>query len=189
VIGVAWLGLRVNLLSAAISATAVSSYVFVYTPLKRVTPLCVLIGAVPGALPPMIGWAAGGGTLTLGAWLLFVIMFFWQVAHFATIAWQYRDDYARAGYAVWSVVDPDGEHTSLHLITHTVGLIAASLLPAIYGLAGPVYAVGALTLGLAFLAFGVAFVRRPTRVLARMHVRASITYLPLLLALMLFDKT
>ncbi len=186
--GVLWLTLCVGLLPGLLSAVAVLSYVFAYTPLKRSTPLCVLIGAVPGAMPPLIGWAAGGGTLGLGAWLLFAILFFWQTAHFATIAWQHREDYARAGCVFWPTVDPSGKRTNRALMMHTLWLIAASLLPAVYGQAGAIYAVGAAVLGMAFLACGAHFVMRKTTEAARFHLHSSLTYLPTLFALMMLDK-
>ncbi len=150
--------------------------------------MCVLIGAVPVAMPPLIGWAAGGGTLGLGAWLLFAILFFWQTAHFATIAWQHREDYARAGCVFWPTVDPSGKRTNRALMMHTLWLIAASLLPAVYGQAGAIYAVGAAVLGAAFLVCGALFVMRKTAEAARFHLHSSLTYLPALFALMMLDK-
>jgi protoheme IX farnesyltransferase len=156
--------------------------------MKRRTSACVLVGAIPGALPPVIGWAAGAGELSVGAWMLFGIVFFWQLPHFAAIAWQYREDYARAGYPMLAVVDRDGTRTNLHVVTHTVALLAVSLLPSIYRLTGPAYAVGAVVLGLAFLATGVWFLSHKSNSTARLHVIASIIYLPLLLALMMIDK-
>lgn len=186
--GVFWLTLFVGLLPGLLSAVAVLSYVFAYTPLKRSTPRCVLIGAVPGAMPTIIGWAAGGGTIGLGAWLLFAILFFWQTAHFATIAWQHREDYARAGCVFWPTVDPSGKRTNRVLMMHTLGLIVASLLPVVYGQAGALYAVGAAVLGAAFLACGALFVVRKTAETARFHLHSSLTYLPALFALMMLDK-
>ncbi|MBI4719491.1 MAG: protoheme IX farnesyltransferase [Planctomycetes bacterium] len=177
-----------NLLAALVAGTTLVVYVCLYTPLKRVTPLCVFVGAVPGALPPVIGWSAAAGSLSVHAWLLFAIVFFWQLPHVAAIAWLYRDDYRRAGYRMLSVVDGSGTRTNLHMITHTVGLIAASLFPTFYGLAGATYAVGAVLLGLGFLGFGVWFVLRRTTEVARLHLLASVTYLPLLCALMMMDK-
>jgi protoheme IX farnesyltransferase len=188
-VGACILALLVNWLSASVAALTFLSYVFVYTPLKRVTPLCVFIGAVPGALPPVIGWTAGSGSVGRGAVLLFAILFFWQLPHFAAIAWQYREDYARGGYPMLPVVDPDGRRTQLHLITHTVGLLVVSLFPAMSGMAGPLYAVAAVSLGFAFLLSGIVFLSKLTREAARLHVLASVTYLPLLLAVMMVDKT
>jgi len=187
-VGTCLLGFLVNWLCATTAAITFLTYVLIYTPLKRVTPLCVFVGAVPGALPPVIGWTAGAGSLGKGAVLLFAILFFWQLPHFAAIAWQYRDDYARGGYPMLPVIDPQGRRTQLHLITHTVGLIVVSLFPAMSGMAGAVYAIAAVSLGLAFLLSGIVFLTRMTREAARLHVLASIAYLPLLLAVMMVDK-
>ena len=184
--GLAHLAVWTNFLAGFWATIALISYVLVYTPLKRVTSGCVLVGAIPGALPPIIGWAATGTALTLEAWLLFGIMFFWQLPHFAAIAWQYRDDYARAGYPMLSVVD-NGMRLNLHVVTHTVALLVISLLPATYGYAGKTYAIGAFVLGLGFLATGIVFLARRTRESARLQVLASIIYLPILLLLLVLD--
>jgi heme o synthase len=186
-VGVLQLSLWVNLTSAALAALALISYVLIYTPLKRVTSMCVLVGAVPGALPPVIGWTAASGELPIGAWLLFGILFFWQLPHFAAIAWQYRSDYQRAGYPMLAVIDPEGSRTNLHVMTHTTALLLVSLMPVHFGLAGPIYGGSAMLLGLAFLATGVWFLRNKTRVTARTHVIASVIYLPLLLVVMMLD--
>jgi len=188
VVGVAYLAVTVNEVAACLAAMTFLSYVFVYTPLKRTTSMCVLVGAVPGALPPVIGWAGATGGLGFEAWLLFAIVYFWQLPHFAAIAWQYREDYAKAGYPMLAVIDEDGTRTSLHVVTHTVTLIIASLLPALYGFSGVAYGMGAVVLGLAFLVCGVWFVSNKSRESARFHVIVSIIYLPLLLALLLIDK-
>ena len=188
VVGVAYLALTVNAVAAGLAAVTFISYVFVYTPLKRTTSMCVLVGAIPGALPPVIGWAGATGGVSLGGWLLFAIVYFWQLPHFAAIAWQYREDYAQAGYPMLSVIDRDGTRTNLHVVTHTVALIVASLLPTMYGVSGAVYGVGAALLGMAFLVSGVLFIANKTRESARWHVLASIVYLPLLLTLLLVDK-
>lgn len=188
-IGTAYMSFFVNLLAAALLAFTFVSYVYVYTPLKTRTSLCVIIGAVPGALPPVIGWAAGAGSTSMGAWLLFGIIFFWQLPHFAAIAWQYRDDYVRGGFPMISVIDPDGHRTRLHIVTHTVGLIAMSIFPALGGIAGPWYGLSAMVLGVLFLTSGIVFVGRLTKESARFHVLASIVYLPLLLLVMIVDKS
>ena len=189
VAGVSLLAVLVNGLCAALAAATFLIYAFLYTPLKTRTSLCVLVGAIPGALPPVIGWAAARGSVDVGAWLLFGIIFFWQFPHVAAIAWQYREDYARAGCPLLPVIDVDGSRTRLHVVTHTVGLIAASVLPAIGGLVGPVYAISAMILGVAFLVSGMIFVTRRTTHAARAHVLASVAYLPLLLGLMMLDKS
>ncbi len=187
--GTVYMALLVNTLAAGLLAFTFVSYVFVYTPLKTRTSMCVIIGAIPGALPPVIGWAAGAGSISIGALLLFGIVFFWQLPHFAAIAWQYRDDYARGGYPMISVIDPDGQRTRIHVVTHTVGLIAMSIFPALGGISGVWYGFSAMLLGIAFLISGVAFVGRLTKESARFHVLASIAYLPLLLSIMIVDKT
>ena len=187
-VGVVYLALAVNVLSATIAAVTFCTYAFVYTPLKRVTSMSVFVGAIPGALPPVIGWAAASGSVTIGGWLLFAIVFFWQLPHFVAIAWLYRDDYRRAGYPMIPVIDEEGTRTNLHMITHTVGLIIVSLLPAMASIAGPVYAVAAMILGMAFLGVGIVFVVRKTRRIARLHLLTSIVYLPCLLVIMTLDK-
>lgn len=187
-LGVIWLALMVNLPAAQLAALTLVLYVLIYTPLKRLTSLCVYVGAVPGALPPVIGWTAAAGTLSADAWPLFAIVFLWQLPHFAAIAWLYREDYARAGYPMLPVLDPGGHRTSLHMMTHSVGLLMVSLLPVIQGSAGPIYAFGAMFLGLAFLGFGVHFVRCKSDRAARLHLLASVIYLPALCASLLTDK-
>jgi protoheme IX farnesyltransferase len=186
--GVLYLAVLVNAWASLIATVTLVTYVFAYTPLKRVTPLCVFAGAVPGALPPVIGWASATGSLAFEAWMLFAIVFFWQLPHFASIAWLYRDDYARAGYPMLPVVDRVGVRSDLHMVTHSVGLLAVTLVPTFYGLTGAVYTFGAMLLGLSFLAVGVLFLVNKTESTARRHVLASVVYLPLLLMLMVIDK-
>jgi protoheme IX farnesyltransferase len=188
VAGVVLLALTTNVLAAAVAAATFVSYVGVYTPLKRVTSYSVFVGAVPGALPPVIGWAAAEGAISLTAVLLFAIVFFWQLPHFLAIAWLYREDYARAGYPVVPVVDTDGTRTDFEMITHSVALLFASLLPVIHGVAGATYAGAAVLMGLGFLACGAMFLRIRTPMAARCHLLASIVYLPLLLGMMMIDK-
>jgi protoheme IX farnesyltransferase len=160
----------------------------VYTPLKRVSTLNTIVGAVPGALPPLIGWAAASGGASAGGWALFALQFFWQVPHFLAIAWLYREDYARAGLKMLPVVDPAGERTGLQSIGHTLGLLTASLSPVALGLAGPAYLLGALALGGAMLGLAVRFARRLDRGAARGLFLASIVYLPAVLGLMVLDR-
>ncbi|MBI1824863.1 MAG: protoheme IX farnesyltransferase [Planctomycetes bacterium] len=188
VAGVVYLGFTVNELAASITAATVTLYTLVYTPFKRMSPLCVHVGAVAGALPPMIGWAAATGTLSFEAWTLFAIMYFWQLPHFAAIAWQYREDYARAGYPMLPVIDPQGLRLGAHVVNHTVGLIIASLFPVALRMSSVLYAVVAIALGLTFLASGIRFLRIRTAKAARTHVLASIIYLPVLLLVLVFDK-
>lgn len=187
-VGVMYLALFVNPVAAGLTAAANATYVFLYTPLKRVTPLCVFVGAFSGALPPAIGWAGAAGSVSIGAVLLFGLLFFWQLPHFASIAWLYREDYARAGYPMLPVIDPEGTRTSLHLLTHTAALLVVSVLPVFYGLSGVFYAAGAMALGLAFFALGVWFVVRRTREAARTHLLASLVYLPCMFMLMVVDR-
>lgn len=189
VVGLLILLIQVNALTAILTGLTIVSYVFVYTPLKRITPLCVYVGAIPGALPPVLGWAAGSGVVTWQAWVLFAILYFWQLPHFAAIAWQYRGDYADGGYAVLSVGDSAGYKTCRHLITHTVALLMASFLPVFTTMAGATYAVTAMVLGVGFLGFGGFFVVRRTGPSARGVVVASVIYLPLLFITLMVDKS
>jgi protoheme IX farnesyltransferase len=189
VAGVAWLALGVNVLTAGLGAATCLLYVFVYTPLKRITPLNTLVGAIPGAVPPLMGWAAVRGTLDPGGWALFAILAFWQLPHFLAIAWIYREDYARAGFAMVSRWDPDGRVTSTRALAHTFGLVSVSLAPVALGLTGVLYLVGALLLGAVFVFQAARFarVRSPER--ARSLFLASILYLPGLLVLLGVGKT
>ena len=182
------LALAVNLETSVLGAITLCSYLFIYTPLKRVTTLNTAIGAVPGALPPLMGWTAARGEINIEGWSLFAILFFWQLPHFLAIAWIYRDDYAKAGFAMLPVFDPDGQRTAGQTVSHTLGLLPISLCPFLLKLAGVVYLAGALLLGLAFLWQAVQFSRELTAQRARQLFYASILYLPLLLGLMVLDK-
>jgi protoheme IX farnesyltransferase len=184
--GVALLAVKVNALTAALSAATLVLYLLVYTPLKAKTSLCTIIGAIPGALPPMMGWAAARGSVDAGAWALFGVLFFWQLPHFLAIAWMYREDYARAGYPMLPVVDPEGASTARQVVLQTLALVVISLAPVGLGLAGGTYLAGAAALGVAFLAFGLAFARARSRDSARRLFVASIAYLPGLLGLLAF---
>ncbi len=179
--GSAWLAGLVNPLAAFLGAFTAASYVLLYTPLKRVTTLATVIGAVPGAIPPMIGWAAATNALDSGAWILFAIVFFWQMPHFLAIAALCRDDYARAGFRVLPVTEPDGASTGRQAALYALALIPVSLLPTLSGMAGVVYFVGALVLGVAFFAAAARFALRPgVEQRARQLFRLSLVYLPLL---------
>ena len=188
VAGVLYLTLLVNGLAAAVAAFTVASYLLIYTPSKRTTWLSTLIGAVPGAMPPVIGWAAVRGQLDTGAWALFAIMFLWQIPHFLAIAWMYRNDYARAGFPVLPVCDPEGGRTARLISWNCIALLLVSLWPTWLGLTGRLYFVGALVLGIAFLAFGLATAVYKTNLSARRLLVASVIYHPLLLALILLDS-
>ena len=186
--GVTYLAVFTNPLTALLAALTVISYVFAYTPMKRYSPLSTLMGAVPGALPAMGGWAAVRGTVATEGWILFAIVFFWQIPHFMAIAWIYRDDYARAGLPVLSVVDPSGRAAGRQVMFHTLALLPVTLLPSVVGLTGGAYFIGALVLGLGFLAVALAFVLGSRDTWARPLFRTSIVYLPALFVLMLLDK-
>jgi protoheme IX farnesyltransferase len=168
---------------------ALLSYVFVYTPLKTRTTLNTLIGAIPGAVPPLMGWTAARGQLDADALALFLIVFLWQVPHFLAIAWIYRDEYNRAGFRMLPVFDPDGTRTGREMIRYTLALVPASLLPCLLGLGGWRSGLGALALGTVFLYSVVAFARNPTRSNARHVFRTSLLFLPALLMLLVLDAT
>ena len=188
VAGLAYLAIAVNLLTSLLGALTLATYVLVYTPLKRVTWLNTAVGAIPGALPPLMGWTAARNEVSTEGWALFAILFFWQIPHFLAIAWIYRDEYAKAGFIMLPGVDPDGSRTASQAVSHTIALLLASLCPVAFRLAGPVYCAGALVLGLAFLWYAVQFSRRLSLPQARRLFFISIIYLPLLLGLMVFDK-
>jgi protoheme IX farnesyltransferase len=187
--GLAWLALGVNRVTALLGAITLATYVLVYTPLKRVTTLNTAIGAIPGALPPLMGWTAARGEISVAGWSLFAIVCFWQLPHFLAIAWIYRDEYAKAGFVMLPVVDEGGERTGRQAFCHTLGLLAASLAPFLYGLAGPVYLGGAVALGAGFAGCALRFARERTPGRARALFYASILYLPILFCLMVLDKT
>ena len=151
IVGLLYLAFTVNLLTSLLGLASLVIYLFLYTPLKRVTWLNTAVGAVPGALPPLMGWAAARGDLSPQGWLLFAILALWQLPHFMAIAWMYRDDYARAGFKMLPVLDPDGRRTGRQALIHTLFLLPASLAPFWFGLAGPIYFSGALVLGLVFI--------------------------------------
>jgi protoheme IX farnesyltransferase len=173
--------------AALIAAVTFVSYVCIYTPLKRRTPLNTLIGAVPGALPPLIGWTAVRGTLDPEALTLFCIVFLWQVPHFLAIAWIYRDDYARARLRMLPVLDPEGTRTGRQMLTYCLALVPASLAPVVFGGAGFVYLVGAMLLGAFFLVRAAGFTRDCSVARARSVLRGSLVYLPALFALLVLD--
>jgi protoheme IX farnesyltransferase len=181
-----WLG--VNLLSAAIGAFTLISYLFVYTPLKQRTWWSTTIGAVPGAMPPVIGYAAAAGALRAETWVLAAILFLWQFPHFYSIAWMYKDDYARAGIRMLPVVEPDGRSTARQIVLYGLALIPASLVPGILGMSGRIYLMGALLLGIWFLYSGIRVALERTAVRARGVLIASVLYLPLIYGLMLLDR-
>ncbi len=186
--GLIYLALLVNLTTSVIGAVSLLSYLFIYTPLKRITWLNTAVGAIPGALPPLMGWTAARGELSPEGWALFAILAFWQLPHFLAIAWMYRDEYAKAGFKMLPVIDPDGQRTARYAVSHTLGLLPISLCPFLFQLAGPVYLAGALILGVAFLWVAIQFARHLTIPRARQLFFVSILYLPLLLTVMVLDK-
>jgi protoheme IX farnesyltransferase len=185
VAGLVLLLLGCGLLAAAVALGTWVSYLFAYTPLKRRTPLATLVGAVPGALPPVIGWAAARGRLDAGAFILFAILFLWQIPHFLAIAWLYRDDYARAGLPMLPVLDREGSFTARQAVLHSLALLLVSLAPAAAGLAGGGYAGGALLLGVALTLCALRLARARDLVAARGLFLASLVYLPALSLLLL----
>jgi protoheme IX farnesyltransferase len=188
VAGVVQLALGTTLLAAALALLNLVTYVAVYTPLKRVTTLNTHVGAIPGAMPALIGWAAVRGTLEPGAWMLFLIVFVWQLPHFLSIAWLYREDYERGGFKMLPILDRDGAATGRQAVLGSLALLPVSLLAVLWGLSGWAYLVGALLLGLLFLRRSIAFALDRSPAAARLLMRASLLYLPLLLVLMLADR-
>jgi protoheme IX farnesyltransferase len=178
----------VNPLSAMLGLTVIAGYLFGYTPLKTRTSLSTLVGAFPGAVPPLIGWTAARGELSIEGWVLFAILFLWQFPHFLAIAWMYREDYSRAGILMLPVVEPDGRVTAQQIVVYTLMLIPVSLLPTILGMSGKFYFYGAIVLGLLFLYSSVRAAFSLSRQQARRLLLASVLYLPLLFILMVLNK-
>jgi heme o synthase len=188
VVGVALLAATVNLLTAGLAALTGLAYLVLYTPMKRWTPLNTLAGAVPGAIPPVMGWTAARGSLGPEALALFSILFFWQLPHFLAIAWLYREDYARAGFRMLPLERDGAGRTGLAAVIYAAALVGASVLPFLLGTAGAVYLVGALALSLGFLAAAGWMASRCDDRSARILFRSSLVFLPLLFALMALDK-
>jgi protoheme IX farnesyltransferase len=181
-----WIG--TNMLAAALGLFTVLSYLLLYTPLKQRSPICTTVGAIPGAMPPLIGYAAAGHGIDAGALALFLILFVWQFPHFDAIAWMYRDDYARGGIRMLSVVDPDGKATARRIMFCSVLLIPISLVPLFLGMTGALYAPVAIAGGLLVLYFGARMGRQRTWPRARALLLATVLYLPALLSLMVLDR-
>lgn len=188
VAGVLYLSAAVNSLTAVIAGLTLCVYLYVYTPLKKISALNTLFGAAAGALPPVIGWSAAAGRLNPGAWVLFAILFFWQYPHFFSLAWLYRADYARAGLAMLPAVEPDGETTARHMVVTTLALTSVSLLPTFLGLAGTIYFGAAFLMGLGLLGLSFVFFRQHSDARARRVFLASVLYLPALLAILVLDR-
>jgi protoheme IX farnesyltransferase len=183
-----YLLILVNPLTAFLGLTVIAGYLFAYTPLKTRTSLSTLVGAFPGAVPPLIGWTAARGSLSLEGWILFAILFLWQFPHFLAIAWMYREDYSRAGILMLPVVEPDGRVTAQQIVVYTLMLLPVSLLPAAMGMSGRIYFVGAIVLGLLFLYSSLRAAFSMSRQHARRLLLASVLYLPLLFILMVFNS-
>jgi protoheme IX farnesyltransferase len=188
VAGLIYLASLVNLLTSVLGAVTSISYLFIYTPLKRLSWVNTLVGAIPGALPPLMGWVAARNELNGEGWTLFAILAFWQIPHFMAIAWLYREDYARAGFVMLPNVDAEGTRTGFHAVGNTVALFVASLCPFLLGLNGKLYLAVALLAGAAYAAYAVRFARQLTARRARQLFLVSIIYLPLLLLAMVCDK-
>ncbi len=188
ILGTAWLILAVNALSAMIALATCILYLGAYTPLKTRTTLATAVGAVPGALPPLIGWAAATGSISLGAWVLFAILFFWQFPHFMAIAWMYREDYGRAGILMLPVVDKKGDATFRQIVITSTVLVWVSVLPSLMGMAGLNYFFGALVLGMFLLQVSLWANRSRTNVRAKWLMHATVAHIPILLAWMILDK-
>ncbi len=187
-LGILLLLLFVNALTALLAGLTLASYIFIYTPLKRKSSISTLVGAVPGALPAMGGWVAARGDISAEAWVLFAIVFFWQLPHFLAIACIYREDYARGGCPVLPVLDRDGRLTGFQIVVNCLALLSVSLLPTLLGLTGPLYFVGAFFLGVAFLVSGIRVAVQKSNSYARQLLHASVIYLPVLIVLMCLDK-
>lgn len=187
-VGVVYLDVLVNRLTAILALVSVISYVFVYTPLKRHSSLSTLVGAIPGALPIMGGWTAARPDLGPGAWALFGILFFWQLPHFLALAWLFRDDYRRGGLKMLGVLDPDASQTRTHAVLYAAALLPASLLPVVIGLSSGIYAVAALLMGGAYMVAALRFFKHASIRSARRLFRTSLLYLPVLLLALSLDR-
>ena len=189
ILGLLWLVFLVNLLTAFLGALTLAIYVFVYTPLKQITELNTWVGAIPGALPPLMGWTAATGELGAGGWSLFAILFFWQLPHFMAIAWLYREEYSQAGFRMLSGRDPEGRRSASSAIRNSIALIFVSIVPFLQGISGRIYLSVALVLGGLFLIQAIRFALLLNAMAARRLFFASIFYLPVLLAVLVMDRT
>jgi protoheme IX farnesyltransferase len=187
--GLALLAARTNWLAAGLAFTTLLVYLAVYTPMKRRTSAATLVGAVPGALPALIGWTASHGSVAIGGAALFAIVFLWQIPHFMAISWLYRDDYSKAGFPMLPVVNPDGVRAGRHAVAYAAALLPVALVPTFTGLAGTIYLIAAALLGTALLVLAVRFWRERTDVSARALFFGSIVYLPLIWIVLVADKT
>lgn len=183
-----YLALLVNPLTALFGVMVIVGYLFLYTPLKTRTTLSTVVGAFPGAMPPLMGWTAATGRVSAGGLVLFAILFLWQFPHFLAIAWMYREDYARAGIVMLPVVEPEGRVTGQQIVIYTLLLVPVSLLPTVLGMSGSVYLYGAIALGALFLVFSLRAAFSKSRQEAHRLLLASVIYLPLLFVLMVIDR-
>ncbi|HEY0406052.1 MAG TPA: heme o synthase [Pyrinomonadaceae bacterium] len=183
-----YLAWMTNPLTALLGLSVVAGYLFCYTPLKTRSTLSTVVGAFPGAMPPLMGWTAASGHMSVGAWTLFAILFLWQFPHFLAIAWMYREDYGRAGIRMLPVVEPEGRVTGQQIVAYTLMLVPVSLLPTLIGISGRVYLYGALVLGLLFLYSSIRAALSKSRQQARRLLLASVLYLPLLFVLMVLNQ-
>lgn len=188
VVAITYLAIAINALTAALGVVTFASYLFVYTPLKTRTTLSTVLGAVPGAMPPLIGWVAATGEASIAAWVLFAILFLWQFPHFLAIAWMYREDYGRAGIKMLPVVEPEGRITGRQILIYTLLLLPVSLMPSMMKITGMIYFIGAIVLGLVFLYFSARAAQSRTAWQARRLLLASVLYLPALFILMVFNQ-
>src|SRR4051812_26645987 len=188
-IGLAMLAARANLLAASLALATTVIYLTIYTPIKRRSSISTLVGAVPGALPPLIGWAASHGSISAGGAALFAIVFLWQIPHFMAIAWLYRDDYRKAGFPMLPVIEPEGRRTARQAVIYAAALLPVALLPALVGVSGMIYAGVALVLGAALLTLAVRFASTRSDQSARALFLASIVYLPLLWIAMIANRS
>jgi protoheme IX farnesyltransferase len=186
--GFAELSLGANLLTGLLGLFTLITYLFAYTPLKQKSPHSTTVGAIPGAMPPIIGFAGAAATLTAEAWILGAILFLWQFPHFYAIAWMYREDYERAGIRMLPVIEPDGESTARRIVWCSVAMIPLSILPKFFGMAGWPYVIGAVLAGIMFLHASARIMNDRTRVRARGVLLASVIYLPILYGLMVLDR-
>jgi protoheme IX farnesyltransferase len=185
--GTLYLGVAVNWLTALLGVITLASYIFIYTPMKRISPICTLIGAVPGAIPPLMGWTAATNELSLGGWILFAILFLWQLPHFMAISWLYREDYAQAGFAMLSVRDHSGRAVASQAIGYSLLLLSVTILPTIFGLAGALYLSGAVIAGVAMIAAALRFFRDRSMRPARTLFMVSNLYLLTVMVLLVVD--
>lgn len=186
--GVILLGAFTHILAGALAAVTLATYLFLYTPLKRITPYATVVGGIPGALPPLIGWAAVTGDLTIGAWSIFFVLFFWQMPHFLSLAWMYRKDYARAGFKMLTVVEPTGASASRQILIYCLALIPAVLFPALVGILGVFYAIGAFLLSIGFLALALRLYSDRSNASAKRLFHGSLIFLSGLMGVMLLDR-